>query len=240
MLTFSTFNLIMAMAIAVTIVVISLVRSPILKAVIYGLPIPITLALIASQKGVDTSHIVGLFLLTSFLWLVNWLKGKGVNIFVADMFSAVVYVVVGYVLTRLDLEKDWLFWSFSAAYFFLWLAFMFLFPRGIVLEAGRKEKVDVVIKGAVVFSVATLLLTLKDLLRGIVVTFPFSGVFTVLEMRNQLHVLSREFTRNSIAILAFFIAIYLTTTSFGPYLAIVVGWVVYLIALRTVLLIGKR
>jgi hypothetical protein len=229
----------MALAIALTIVVISLVKNPVVKAIVYGLPIPITVTLIASQKGVGTSHIVGLFLLTAFLWAVCWLREKGLNIFVADIVSTMAYVGAGYALTRLEIENGTLFVLFSFSYFCLWLVFFLLWPRESSPAPSQKKGVNVAVKGVIVFSVATVLLALKELLRGVVVTFPFSGVFTVVEMRDQTSVLRGEFTRNSVAILIFFIFVHFTASIFGLYLSIVAGWVIYLLVLKTVLFLGR-
>lgn len=49
------FNAVMAMAIALMIVIISIIKNPVLKAVIYSIPIPITLVLVASQNGINSS-----------------------------------------------------------------------------------------------------------------------------------------------------------------------------------------
>ncbi len=62
------FTVVMAVALAFIIVLISIVKNPVIKSLIYGLPFPATLALIATQKNVDGTHIVGLFLLVVFLW----------------------------------------------------------------------------------------------------------------------------------------------------------------------------
>ena len=83
------FNFVMAGVIALVILAIASVRDSRLKAIIYGLPIPITVALIATKSPVDTSHIIGLFLLCLFLWSVFYLyKRWQLPIFTADILRA--------------------------------------------------------------------------------------------------------------------------------------------------------
>lgn len=230
----SGLNLVMATAIASIIVLVSTVKNPIIKAIIYGLPIPITLALIASQNEVNSSHIVGLFLLVFFLWLVNWLRKINVNIFIADLTAAIVYIGLGYSLIRFVQSVNVSFALLSSLYLFLWLGFMLINKNKVENAPGEKKKVNVLIKGLLIFLIATLLLTLKDVLKGIVVTFPFSGVFVVVEMQNQLGTLASEFTKNSIAILAFFIVIHTVMPAVSIYPAIILGWIGYLLVLKVV------
>lgn len=234
----SIFNIVMAMAIALIIVIISAVKNPMIKTIIYSLPIPITLALIASQKGVNSTHIIGLFLLVGFLWLVNWMRKTNANIFVADIISAAAYIATGYSLIRLVQDKSIPFTLLSFLYLLLWMTFMFFGKHKVKNVPGKKRKVNIVIKGVSIFLIATLLLTLKDVLKGIVVTFPFSGVFAVIEMQDHLHTLASEFTKNSIAILVFFIIVYAVMPGLNIYPAIFLGWAGYLLTLKIVRIVN--
>ncbi len=229
---FSLFNVIMALVIAVIIVVISILKNPMAKAIVYSLPIPITLALIASQKEVDESHIAGLFLLTGFLWLVNTLHKRGVGILSSDILSTLTYVIIGYWTIKLIPHGS--FYLSAAVYFLFWVAFMSKYK---FVKTGNIEKErgpNMTIKGVLIFSIALALLSAKDVLMGIVVTFPFSGVFAVIEMQRNLEILAAEWTKNSLAVLCFFITIHLLSGILGIYLAIFLGWVVYLIVLKLI------
>lgn len=228
------FNLVMAVAIAVIITAISIIKNPILKTIVYSLPIPITLALIATQQGVEGSHIFGLFLLVGFLWLVHWLRKARVNVFVADIISALIYVVLGYVFVQMDSWGRDLFILLSIMYPLFWAGYMLLRRNRNEDMPATADKVSVATKGFLVFVIASLLLTMKDLLKGVVVTFPFSGVFAVIEMRGKLHTLAAEFTKNSIAIWAFFMIVYIAMPTFSIYTAIVLGWTGYLVTLKMV------
>lgn len=97
-------------------------------------------------------------------------------------------------------------------------------------KVGEKQQTNLLLKGIIVFGVAFLLLSAKDLLSGVMVTFPFSGVFAVVEMKKDLKILAFEFTKNSIAILLFFISLAILMPIVGFYLSIALSWVVYAIS----------
>lgn len=201
-------NVLMALSIAAIIVVIASLTSARAKAIVYSLPIPITMALIASRNGVDGSHVIGLGLLMGFLWLVSQLSSRGINILLADVISATAYVGVGYAI--LGLKDMAPFYILCITYAVFWLIFR-LFerqrPAPIAANVSGK-KINLWLKALVVFFIAYCLLETKNLLSGIVVTFPFLGVFAVVEMKENLRTLSREFAKNSIAILAFFVMVH--------------------------------
>lgn len=231
----SIFNLIMAAAIAIIIAIIAIVKNPKIKAIVYGLPIPITLALIATQKEVDGSHIIGLFLLTGFLWLVYWLFKFGANIVLADIFSAIIYASAGYFLLKIIPIEN--FYSLAIAYFVFWILFAIFIEHTPVSENEKREvkKINPFLKMTVVFPLAFALLYLKGLLVGVVVTFPFSGVFVVVETRKYLKTIAWEFTKNSsISILIFLIVIHILSSQLGLYASIFIGWIVYLTTLKLI------
>jgi hypothetical protein len=225
-------NILMALIIAGIIVVIAMVKTPKMKAIVYGLPIPITVALIASQKGVNESHIIGLGLLVGFLWLVKFLQARGWHVIFADLIAAIAYVSIGYVLVKFTAV------SFEFAvflYVIAWGAFVTLSKRRKIEQTQFSSKrVSLWLRAIIVFCIAYFLLETKDFLSGIIVTFPFSGVFAVIEMKENLNTLAREFTKNSIAILAFFIAVWATMNLWGIMMAILVGWAVYAVVFRLV------
>lgn len=227
----TVFNIVFALVIGIVIAIIASVKNTRTKALIYSLPIPMTLALIATGGNVNTSHIIGLLLVTLFLWLVTYLKSKGVHIFVADIISAVAYIGVGYVVITYTQIP---FYIASAIYLILWLLFVSLYRENKFRESAKKvTKVSPIIKFPIVSIVAFVLLNLKSLLSGIIVTFPFSGVFAVIETQNMLRTLSATFARNSLAILIFFTAIHVAD-GLGLAPKLIIGWGVYLIALKLI------
>ena len=233
----SIFTVVMAIAIGSIIVAISMVKNRKVKTVIYSLPIPLTLTLIASQKGVDASHVVGLFLVVGFLWSVNLLRKLGATIIVADVCSVVMYVFLGYALLQLVTGENLSFTFLTSLFVLAWMLFALFVAYGKYTSKnppGKRWNVNPLVKGSMITLVAMVLLTFVGLLKGIVVTFPFAGIFAVFEMRNQLDTLATEFTKNSIAILALFIALYLLIPILGMYPAIGIGWAVYTVVLLAV------
>jgi len=225
-------NVVSAIAIGLIIAVMAYIKNSHLKALVYSLPIPITIALIATGGKVNTTNIVGLFLLTLFLWFVWLLNEQGVNIFVADVVAAFSYVLVGYVaIQHIKIP----FYLGVFIYFVIWICFVTLYRNRVAIEKKKQDpKINPGIKGVIVTILAYLLLSLKTYLSGIIVTFPFSGVFAVIEGKHILETLASVFSRNSIAILMMFITIYgLEKINLG--LKISAGWIVYLIILKLVI-----
>jgi hypothetical protein len=225
------FNIAFAIVIGVVITVIASVRGARTKALIYSLPIPMTLALIATGGNVDTSHIIGLLLVTLFLWFVTYMKSRGVQIIVADVIAAVSYIAVGYLLiTYLQVP----FFVTFVAYALLWLLFVVFYKEKPFKEPKRTSaKISPAVKFPIVSIVAFLLLNLKSFLSGIVVTFPFSGVFAVVETQSVLRTMSATFTRNSLGMLVFFTTIHLLG-DMNLALKLAIGWAAYLVVLKLI------
>jgi len=214
----------MASIIALTIILIASVKDNKVKALIYSLPIPITFALIATKSNIDNSHVIGLFLLSAFLWSVFYLSKKlKIPVFLSDILCSLGYVILGFIFIKL-LPTG--FWELTAIYFLSWVISLKRYTP--IPEKSKKDELHSLIKGSIVFPIALGLLFLKSFLRGIVVTFPFSGIFAVWEVREALYTLAGEFTKNSLAILIFFIVIKISSQYIGFYPSIGLGWLFYL------------
>jgi len=230
------FNLAMAALIALVVLGMAAVKESRLKAVIYGLPLPITTALIATRVPVNTSHISGLFLLCCFLWSVFYLyTNKGLPILIADIFCAFAYIILGFLLIK---QLTINFWQAVFLFTLFWLFYIWKYrPKN---EKGEKSKVYFLVKGSVIFIIAYILFSLRTILAGIVVTFPFSGVFAVIEAKKTLYTLAGEFAKNSLAILLFFIVVKFSSEHMGFYQAIGLGWLFYLPALILLQKVKRR
>jgi len=231
------FTIVMAIALAVIIVLISIVKNPIIKSLIYGLPFPATLALIATQKDVDGTHVIGLFLLVVFLWSAHWFKKATTSVLLADGLATAIYVGLGYFLVNSLPEIKNQTALLSMFYVVLWLVFVLFYKSKPVQKKPPIQKMHVLKKGPLVFVLAIILLSFKEMLKGVVVLFPFSGIFTVVEMRDDLEVLASEFTKNSLSILSFLIIVYASATTIGFYPAIACGWIGCTITLKAVRMI---
>jgi hypothetical protein len=90
-------------AAVVTLVVwaVSLVRSVPARALIYSLPVPITLVLVTTGIPVGAEHLLGVVLLNAFVAVVAWLHSRGLHILLADLGGVVAYVGGSWALLRL-------------------------------------------------------------------------------------------------------------------------------------------
>lgn len=222
-------DIISAFIIGLVIAAMAMVKNTRLKALIYTLPIPITVTFIGTGGNVGAHHVIGLLLVNVFLWCVYVLSVWKINIFLSDVIAAVVYTGAGYlVINFIELPFCWA----ALGYAVLWLAFVLFYQnRDQKEEPPSTSKIKPTIKFSIVSIVAYVLLSLKNYLSGIVVTFPFSGVFAVVEGRHMLQQLAATFTRNSIAILAMFMVLYvLRHVHMG--IGISIGWLAFVAVLK--------
>lgn len=228
-------NIISAAAIGLIIFTMSLLKRGHLKALVYSLPIPITIALVATNGHVNETNVIGLIILCLFLWATYWQVNRSVNIYLADILASIGYVAIGYIAISYIKAS---FLAASLVYLITWLLFILFYRHEAEKKTELPAKIQPILKLPVVTLLAFVLLSLKSHLAGIVVTFPFSGVFAVVESRRTLRTLAAVFTRNSIAILALFLAMYyLDSINFG--LRILAGWLVYLGVLMITIKIVK-
>lgn len=200
-------NVLAAICIGMVIAFMGMAKNAKLKALIFSLPISITTALVATGAHVTSLHVIGLLLLCLFLWMVYVLHIRGVHIIAAGVIAAAAYVGLGYLLVR---QVEVSFWWAVALYLSAWVAFMLLYDhRRQVSTAVPKSKVHPLAKVGIVSVLAYVLISMKGYLVGVVVTFPFAAVFAVVEGRKTLVTLASLFCQNSIAILAFFVTVYM-------------------------------
>ena len=105
-------------------------------------------------------------------------------------------------------------------------------PRGapaaeaVAVAEARPDGLPVLLKLVVIFVGAVLTALLGAVLRGMVVTFPYSGVLVAVEARRQLAEFSGHFARNSLALVGFLTAYhYLQDVSSG--VALGAGWAAF-------------
>ncbi len=223
-----TLNAISAITIGGVIVAMAVTKNSVAKAIIYGLPVPVTVLLIATGAVVTVHHIFGLFLLNLFLWTVWFSYRRWHNIYLADALGAVVYVALGYVLINFAQVS---FAAIAAAFVVAWLAFALRFRARLVDVTPRSgPAIPLGLKFAVTASLVFGMMSLKSLFGGLIVTFPFAGVFAVIEGEKILKVMAVTFGQNSLALLLLLLAI---RASDGQALGwrIALGWAAYLLAL---------
>ncbi|WP_091320952.1 hypothetical protein [Micromonospora chersina] len=208
---------------------VSVLRSVRLRAFVYSLPLPMTLALVTTGHPVAGAQLLGVVGLNLFFLTVavthrrlRW------PILLADLAGVAVYVA----LSAGALAAPVPFEAALAGTAALWALAMVLLRRRSAAAPPprpadtRRDGLTAPVKLVVIFAGALLTGLLGGLLRGMVVTFPYSGVLVAVEARHQLPEFSRHFARNSLALVAFLTGHhYLQGTS--PALALAAGWAAF-------------
>ncbi|MEV4825644.1 hypothetical protein [Micromonospora sp. NPDC049274] len=220
----------------VTVVVwaVSVIRSVRLRALVYSLPLPMTLALVSTPYGVGGAQVLGVLGLNLFFVTVavthqrmRW------PILLADGAGIGVYVALSAGLLAVDIPFE----VALAATLVLWLAAVLLLRRRARLRTAaaddpvavaetRTDGLPALLKLVVIFVGAILTALLGTVLRGMVVTFPYSGVLVAVEARRQLFEFSGHFVRNSLALVGFLTA-YHYVQGVSPAVALGAGWVAF-------------
>lgn len=236
---------------------VSVIRSVRLRALVYSLPLPMTLVLVSTDNDrVDGAQLLGVLGLNLFFVTVavthhrlRW------PILLADAAGIAVYVALSAGLLAVVIPFE----AALVGTLVLWLAAMLLLRRrarqraaagptaaapaaapveGSAASAvdpaapvdtsngGRPDGLPPLLKLVVIFVGAILTALLGAVLRGMVVTFPYSGVLVAVEARHQLREFSRHFARNSLALVGFLTAYhYLQDVSSA--VALGAGWAAF-------------
>ncbi|MFG1837470.1 hypothetical protein ACGFH8_03430 [Micromonospora sp. NPDC049175] len=97
---------------------------------------------------------------------------------------------------------------------------------GATVVAGTRTRLPAAVKLLVILVGATLTGLLGELLRAMVVTFPYSGVLVAIEGRRDLVAFTRHFARNSLALVGF-LAAYHVWQDTSTAAALAAGWVAF-------------
>ncbi|MEU5565360.1 hypothetical protein [Micromonospora musae] len=218
--------------------VVSVIRSVRVRAFVYSLPLPMTLALVTTGHPVDGAQLVGVAGLNLF-FIVVALTYRRLRwpILIADAAGVAAYVALslGVLAVPIPFEAALVgvLVAWAATMTALWYRARAATPAVSVAESGaaptatgRRDSLAAPAKLVVIFVGAVLTGLLGELLRGMVVTFPYSGVLVAVEARRQLVEFSRHFARNSLALVGFLTGYhYVQDTS--PAAALAVAWLAF-------------
>lgn len=221
-------ELFLGLAVTASILVISSVKSPKLRASIYSLPIPITIILLGTGIAANSTHLFSLILVILFMFN-TWLLYKKLPIVLSITIATVLYVVMGlinqyivkipFVYTYLVMIALWLLWVTIQPLTF--------HKTAANPAAGYKMRPkDYMARGGIVFGLTYILVGFRELILGAAVTFPFNGIFTAYIMKDQLLFLVNELVRNFLALMNFFATIYLLQAYVSDGFALMGGWLV--------------
>lgn len=206
------------------------VHSHELKSLIWSLPVPFTVAVLAVGAPVGAHHALGLIVLLGYFHLVRVLyQNAGVNIVVSIIAGFAFYCAVGSVLAHVVPLTDTTFWWSVALTALVAGAFWKFMPSRE--ERGHKSDLHVVYKGLLILSVMIFLVLIKKNLQGFMTVAPMLGIIAAYESRHSLWSFSRRIPIFMATTLGLMAVIRLGQPHAGLAASLTVGWVVYLILL---------
>jgi len=253
----------LAAAAVVTAVVwaVSMIRSVRLRALVYSLPLPMTLVLAAGDVRVDGAQVSGVALLVLFFAVVTVAYERfGWPVLPADVAGVLAYVLAGAVLARAGPVP---FWPAVCAACLIWVAVEAVRRRRArtrqrrvrtrqrrvrtrqpapepTPDGARRRTVPAVLgRLAGVFAASLLMLALGGLLKGLVVTFPYSGVLVAVEARGHLRAFTGHVARASLALIGF-VTGYRLLQDRGTAAALAAGWTAFAVVAAALHVTGRR
>ncbi len=205
-------------------------HAPRLKALIYVLPVPFTLASLALGQPLDSTHVLGICLVPLYANTVRWLHyGARLPISAAIALAATCQALLSVALARVV--------PVTAAAF--WLSLGLLLAGGLAIyvltpaahEPGYRSPLPVPIKTLLVAAVISGLILAKSYLGGFMSAFPMVGIVGAYEARHSLRTLCRAVPVLMISFVPLLIAGRLLGPSMGLGWALLVGWGGYLLTM---------
>jgi len=209
---------------------IAYVKSPCWKAFLSLLPLPSTLAILALNQPVDASFLLGLLLTALFYYLAFALHHKcNLPIVPAIAVAAVAYGLTG--MAALPILPN------SPKIFFVVLGFLVFL--GVILghalqnvkEEGYRTSLPPYVKLPLVMAIVFLLVNMKHLLLGFMVTFPMVGIAGAYEMRRCPRTLFAQLPQMFFTVGALMTVCFLTQHVIGLAGGLALGWIAYLAVL---------
>ncbi|GIJ80594.1 hypothetical protein SAMN05443287_11592 [Micromonospora phaseoli] len=205
---------------------VSLIRPVRWRAFVASLPLPMSAALLATGYQVDGGQLVGVVGLNLFFGIVllthhrlRW------PILLADLAGIAGYLAVAAALGPVALPLL----PTLAGVVLLWLIAVLVLGRWAPapdpdpVVASEAARLPAAVRLLLILAGATLTGLLGQVLRGLVVTFPYAGVLVAVEVRRELPEFCRHFVRNSLALIGFLAGVYLGQEVSGG-VALALGW----------------
>ncbi|GIE95565.1 hypothetical protein Ari01nite_30300 [Paractinoplanes rishiriensis] len=210
---------------------IGLIRPVRVRALVYSLPIPMTLVLAGGTVRVDGAQVVGVLLLVAFLAVTAFLHVR----MKAPAVLAVVTAAAGYVLVAWALPARLPLLPCLLAVAGLWLVGVLVRPTP-EFERPAPPPLSWPVAAAkltAVLAASFSMVWLGGLLAGLVVTFPYSGVLVAVEVRRELVAFTWAFTRTAIGLVGF-IGGFAAAQEHGTAAGLAAGWLAYAVCAAAV------
>jgi hypothetical protein len=216
-----------AVAVALTVWSIGLIRSVRARALVYSLPIPMSLVLAGGTVRVDGVQVIGVLLLVVFFAVTALLHVR----LRWPAVPAVVAAALGYVAVAWALPRHLPLLPCLAVVVGLWLAGTLIRrpPAPAPTRPAPTWRTAVPKLGAALAATFGVV-WLAGFLAGFVVTFPFSGVLVAVEVRRDLAAFTAAFAGNAIALVAF-VAGFAAGQDHGTAIGLAVGWAAFAMTL---------
>lgn len=214
------------LAITAVVWVVMSVPSPRLRAILYSAPIPITMALVGSSSSSPGGQYLGVLLLVAFMYAVAILEPR------IGRVPAVVLALSGYVAVAAAVHI----WVATPSY--VAFAVSALGLGGLQLWKCRQQTTanetptqarPSLLEYAAVPLVTTSTWVLGGVLGPFVVTFPYSGVPTMLALRSGRMAFAANFATQAWLLLAFLGLFHLARLHFDLRGALAIAWGGFLI-----------
>ena len=200
------------------------------KALLYGLPIPFTLASMSLAQPVGVTHMAGLLLMPLYMQAIRityqvwrW------PIVLSIALGAGIYVVAGCLLAGVLPDTDAAFWISAAVTWVAGLAIFWATPHRD--EPGHRSPLPIWIKLPIMASIITGLVLSKQFLQGFMAMFPMMGVITAYEARHSLWTINRQVPVLFITFAPMIAACRLLQGHIGLGPSLIVGWIVLFLTL---------
>lgn len=226
-----------AAVVAITAVVwgVMSVRSPRVRAILYSLPIPMTLALAVGPSTGEGGQYLGVVLLVVFMYAVALLEPRLGRTW-SVIASLLAYVAIGAAVHRwVALPAGVAFGTSTVALGVIWL--LKRRRRTHAFEAPGRERPGA-LEYLAVPAVTAGTWALGSVLGPFLVTFPYSGVPTALAIRSGRVVFAESFADQAWLLLGFLGMYHSLARGLPQWAALVFAWVAFV--LGTALINHKR
>lgn len=229
-LNFSIWDLALLLAVSIMATILAYMEHPKAKAFMITLPIPFTIAVLSVGRPIDVTNMMGLVVLLAFTHAVRLLHyGLKMPIILSIVISALGYCAAGALLARVVPANESTFWMASA--FTIILGALLYMTIGQKDEPGHRSPLPIWIKLPAIMGVIVLLVIAKKMLNGFMTVFPMVGVVAAYEARHSLWTIGEQIPVIMLTLGPMMMVIHVTQGRFGPGIALIMGWIVFLIAL---------
>ena len=227
---FGLWDALLITIVALQATVLAYVYHPKWKAFMLTLPLPFTVAVLAVNRPIDATNVLGLILLLCFTHGVRILyTGLRVPIVLAILIAAGGYCLIGTSLAAVVPQSEIVFWTSCA----VTVGFAFILLRVLPYreEPGHRTPLPVWLKLPLIVGVVMFLLLLKKSLHGFTTMFPMVGLIGAYEARHSLWTTGRQMPAIMLLMVPLIATLRLTQGTLGIGPALVLGWMVFLLVL---------